>query len=160
MNLYAYVKNNPVNWVDPWGLEAATATLTGTAVIEGGGAVAVSPVIGTFVIVGSIVLGMPSEIGEEPDIEQIQADWLRQNDYERYKNVCNTPPPPTGDKCQDMRNEIERWQKCAELRDAWDRRWAGNHAIEISKAEKNARKWQKRLDNAWDCKDKPPVCKE
>lgn len=57
-----------------------------------------------------------------------------------------------------MRNQIERWKKCAELRKVWDTRWGGNHFIEISKAERNARKWQKRLDNAWDCKEKPPGC--
>lgn len=37
VNLYAYVLNNPVNWVDPWGLDSVTAYSGGSFHLGGGG---------------------------------------------------------------------------------------------------------------------------
>lgn len=39
-------------------------------------------------------------------------EFVKQTEYRRYKNICNNPPPPTGDHCQDKRNEIEWLKQC------------------------------------------------
>ena len=43
INLYAFVGNNSVNWVDPHGLMAGAEVMTGFALLEGGGVIAAAP---------------------------------------------------------------------------------------------------------------------
>ncbi len=81
-------------------------------------------------------------------------EFAKQTDYLRYKNVCDNPPPPTGDKCKDLKNMIEYHRKCGDLRQEWDDKYfPGRHAPDIAKERRLERKYQNRLDNAWDCRE-------
>jgi len=79
------VLNNPVNWIDPWGLEAGTITAgtivsggtTGAITIGGGG------ILG---IAAGLVLGLPSETaGPELDMLPPYLE-ARKKKYEKPEN--------------------------------------------------------------------------
>lgn len=73
------------------------------------------------------------------------------------KKLVIIRPPPTGDRCQDLRNRIKYFTQCADLREQWDKKfWDGSHdghQQKISEARHRAKIYQKRLDNAWECRE-------
>ncbi len=48
INLYAYVGNNPANWIDPYGLEAATFTIAGVVIAKSVANTLVGTVLGAI----------------------------------------------------------------------------------------------------------------
>lgn len=68
VNLYGYAQNNPVIWIDPWGLNTAVGALTGFAIGGPPGAVA-GAIIGTVVGVGAgwwIINNSGKDAGNDP----------------------------------------------------------------------------------------------
>ncbi|MBV8633133.1 MAG: hypothetical protein JO002_01470 [Burkholderiaceae bacterium] len=67
-----------------------------------------------------------------------------------YKNTCDQPDPPSGDACQDILNDANRAQKCAQSRQAWDDKWWPNrHEDQIAQ---KWREWKNNMQDYGKCK--------
>ena len=86
-------------------------------------------------------------------------DITKQSEYEAYKNVCNSPPPPTGDHCKDLSNRIKWMKQCRDLRQQWDDKYSpGRHDEPIRQLTQKIKKLEKRYKNSWECRDEPLEC--
>ena len=158
INTYGYAYQNPVMYTDPNGLNPGAGCLAGAW----GGPIGcgVGATIGTVIVGGVALAAILSTPGDTPH-SRSEADlsFERQTEYLRYTGVCNTPPPPTGNRCKDMREEIKWMKTCRDMRQQWDDRWfPGKHATDIRNLNRGIRKLEKRYANAWECKDAPLDC--
>lgn len=86
VNLYGYVSNNPVNFVDPWGLNPSATTWAGVGI----GTMLGGP--GGGVIGGVIGLGIGIYAGQ-----QIWDNWFANKNTEEGGEQCDVPTtPPDG----------------------------------------------------------------
>jgi hypothetical protein len=78
--------------------------------------------------------------------------------HDAYSRICSAPPPPNLDKCENMRWQIRKLRTCITGRKLWEGNWGPGrgHADQIRQKEKELEKWERRLQNAWDCKKDCP----
>jgi RHS repeat-associated protein len=141
LNTYGYVGGNPVRYADPSGLLLPALALP---FVAGGSSAGFWTTLAG--ITGLALLAGPSaELNEAPPESK---EWIddpqAQVEYDYYKAQCKGPLPPSGDKCQDLRNLQQQAQMCAELRQQWDDRWMpGKHELEILKELQRAQKYRR-----------------
>ncbi|WP_394256002.1 RHS repeat-associated core domain-containing protein [Vibrio harveyi] len=125
INLYAYVNGDPLGYIDP---------------------------DGRFVLVSPpppLPIGLPINqmTGNSPNngwVDSPEASLM--HDY--YKNSCGPKLPPSGDECQDYRNEANQASMCAHLRSQWDDRfWPGRHTKAIMDSQRRAKKYNRLADD-------------
>ena len=103
-------------------------------------------------LVGALSLGAGLLIGNEifgdkPERTPWQETYADQ-EHKRYKDFCNNKPPKTGDRCTDLKNELDWLKQCRDLRQNWDDKWwPGKHQDPINKLNKGIKRLQKRFDN-------------
>ena len=153
LNTYGYVGGNPVWAVDPEGLmQLAAPLLAGGGATSAGGASAGAIASAAVNTAGAVAVAAAS-YGPKPTrtaADEAQADL----EHAQYHNYCDNPPPPTGDRCQDMKNMIGYLKQCRDMRQAWDDKWYKNrHADIISILNKRIKTYEKRLANAWECRE-------
>ncbi|WP_390503153.1 RHS repeat-associated core domain-containing protein [Vibrio harveyi] len=125
INLYAYVNGDPLGYIDP---------------------------DGRFVLVSPpppLPIGLPINqmTGNSPNngwVDSPEASLM--HDY--YKNSCGPKLPPSGDECQDYRNEANQASMCAHLRSQWVYRfWPGRHTKAILDSQRMAKKYNRLADD-------------
>ncbi|WP_156312628.1 RHS repeat domain-containing protein [Marinagarivorans algicola] len=157
VNTYGYVHGDPINYYDPNGKSAVRWSLPfagGLAVSDGpfpvGDAIAAA-LLGGALIYDAFNPSYNEEAklpGERTPEEEAQADA----EYQWYKDICNMKRLPTGDFCQDLKNEIERAFQCARARQSFDDSWSpGAHDVEIQKEFDRGRRLQELYDEM--CKE-------
>lgn len=149
-NKYSYVHQNPLTYYDPNGESAIRgAWWVGTRIGSGI----------NWGIRTTTGKGLGTHIYHWTNSDDYVDSFEAQSEYLRYKKFCQSPPPPTGDKCKDMRNEINHLQRCVDMREQWDNRYKpGHHKLEIDKLKKYLKKLKKRYANACSCRDQPLDC--
>jgi hypothetical protein len=126
-NLYGYVINDPINWVDPWGETSEVAVIGGVVLVA---AVAIPPVR------EKLAEGLNNLY---TDIR----DWIEENKKDREKTVETTGVPSDPLQHPDPRKRME--EKC---RDRFKKEMDKINLEECSSAKKAAKKallWLKFL---------------
>ena len=71
-------------------------------------------------------------------------------EYRKYKQFCNNPPPETGERCTDLLNRAEYLFRCAKMKDDWDGKWLpGRHKSDIADMREAAKRYL--ADHARSC---------
>jgi RHS repeat-associated protein len=151
LNTYAYGYQNPINNFDPDGRLVWFAIPAVPPILEFMGVVAISTGIkyGVDMAVDE-VLDRP----DRSDYDESSANEL----HSSYKSYCNNKPPKTGDNCADLRSEIEWYQQCIALRQAWDDGFGDLHGRPIKDLTNGLRKAKKRLKySTCENKECPPI---
>ena len=87
------------------------------------------------------------------DIRGEADDWAKDL-HKEYKSWCGPKPPKTGDICYDLKREIEYFEQCVQLRQAWDDSFfPGRHNDHIQQDLRSLKKLKRRLKNST-CEDK------
>lgn len=153
INLYDYVKANPLKYVDPNGKDAGAAIIArgGISLLPEAGAGALGSVAcadgplspGCILVGGAIVVGgicLAASAASTP----ADNSAARQRDYAYAKNFCDTPPEPSDNECTNISRGIDRAEKCADLYTRWDNLYSpGRHSEKIQG-------WLNRIGNLKD----------
>ncbi|MCD9461372.1 hypothetical protein LU351_20435 [Marinibactrum halimedae] len=159
MNTYGYAYQNPINNFDPdgrlvWFGVPAYYLFAGGAALTAGGACIATNCGQTAYDNAAAVADYLNESSEGP-VDTFEA----QSEYLRYKDFCNNPPPPTGERCKDMRERIKWMQQCRNMRQQWDDRYKpGNHSDHIRRMDRDINKLKRVYNNAWSCRNEPLDC--
>lgn len=142
INTYGYVYSDPLTYSDPTGQLAFLIPVAAEICVGGGCAAAASAIINGLGI-WAIDAMLNSPLSKEQRAEQA-------NERRAYSRICKTPPPPTGDKCQDAKNNQRRLEECLKLREAFGKKWYNDgdagHLIEnqnTAKAIEKLKVWIK-----------------
>jgi hypothetical protein len=96
-------------------------------------------------------------LNPEP-LNESENGWLKQRDYENYKNRCNEQPPPGLDPCALASWQLQRNTDCRNMRQAWDDKWMpGRHANDIDNLDRsiqNLKNWIDQNCRKHDCPKK------
>jgi len=139
INFYGYVGGNSLNFIDPFGYQLMAPGIPVGYPTTLGGPLTTGPLDTGNIDVGPITLDPLRSLGQD------QAQ--KQREYEEYKRRCREQPPAGLDPCAKARWKLKRNKDCKRLREAWDRKWDGNHAIEIRNLERAIKKLEKWIKN-------------
>ncbi len=136
LNLYAYVNANPINYIDPDGLNPVAGAISGIAI---GGPVG-----------GVIGFGLGLYAGQQiwdhwfANDAGVVDDPLATQEHDEYKRRYAEPPPPDLDECEKLRWRLKREERLLQDRLNWDAKWkTGAH----DRANKQTRRAIQRLKN-------------
>ncbi|WP_339133401.1 MAG: RHS repeat-associated core domain-containing protein [Candidatus Electrothrix sp. GW3-4] len=134
MNLYAYVGSDPVNGVDPMGLQIALP-------------VPVAPPGGISSEMSKWNAKAAEALSDAiNDAEFALYEWLRQREYRRYKDRCGQKPPAGLEHCEKLNWLLDQAENCRDLRQRWDDRWEpGRHKQAISDWNNRANKLRRKI---------------
>jgi RHS repeat-associated protein len=157
VNLYAYVNNNPTNFIDSTGLLAGTYPVE--IAIEIGLREAMLPLMASFAF--GYTIGMIINYFAEDSIQAALTRFLpdepttklqlttelygkQEAEYKAYKARCGQTPPSGLNRCEEAQWRAAKARDCALMRAEWDRKYRpGLHTEAISqsyKSEANALK--------------------
>lgn len=137
VNTYGYAYQNPITHYDP---DGRFVFLLGAPALAGGGTGAAGGLGGAALLNLGLGLGTAWALNHEKPERSPQDEAQAQAEHDWMKTQCDTPPPPSGDFCTDLKRQIQRKEMCIMLRGQWDSRWAPNrHDGEISRLQKELR---------------------
>jgi len=139
-SVYGYARQNPGRYVDPRGENPAIGL--GVAIGAGvrWGVQQLGRLAATVAAAGAAnqVLESARDDGKASDSPKVQ----KARERKAYSSYCKTPPPRTGDLCQDLKAQLLHARQCLQMREDFGRKWHGDndHAIENNN-------WRKRIRN-------------
>jgi RHS repeat-associated protein len=84
----------------------------------------------------------PLVVPRETTPENFVDHPVAKEEYRKYKQFCNAPPPNTGDRCTDLLNKAEYLFRCANMKDNWDKKWLpGRHKEAIAQMRDAAKNY-------------------
>ncbi|KAA0260851.1 RHS repeat-associated core domain-containing protein, partial [Hafnia alvei] len=129
MNVYTY-PHNPLQIIDPLGLNPAAGALAGGAVGGPVGAV-IGGLIGLAVIWALFSLAK-SGSGSGTEDSNSKLDEFKDTEYKRAKSFCDKKPEKGNSDCASLSKAIDHAKLCASLYESWDNKWLpGRHDIKI-----------------------------
>ena len=177
INTYGYAGGSPTQYVDPRGLFfdeggvflAIPAVVGATVAIATAPAWAVPAAIGTAVVAGGAAIYLAVNGGDptapttgpspvlSPAPDTSDSD-PKEDSHAAYHRICDQPPPPNLDKCEFMRWKIKQLAQCVAARQSWGNLYglSDGQRKQIRQKTKEKETWERRLNNAWDCKKDCP----
>jgi RHS repeat-associated protein len=143
-SVYGYAAQNPMTNADPRGEQVI--------ILRPG--VRVSPGTRPWAPRGPFDIGPPFVPKDTPLPDKFVDHPKAKEQYRKYKQFCNNPPPDTGERCTDLLNRAEYLFKCAKMKDDWDNEWLpGRHKANIAEMREAAKKYL--ADHARTCASCP-----
>ncbi|ARU59249.1 hypothetical protein OLMES_5266 [Oleiphilus messinensis] len=132
INTYGYANQNPVIYVDPYGLDAEAAIAL---------ALSDSPVPGPMDVAAGIGIAA---------LALMPGDSARKDaQHARYHKICDQPPPPpSGDPCIDAERKRDQAQLCYDLRKNWSDKWDESGSSAWNKHQGQLQQVKQRIINA------------
>ncbi|WP_255251338.1 RHS repeat-associated core domain-containing protein, partial [Pseudomonas indica] len=161
LNTYGYAYQNPINNFDPdgrlvWFLGFGALGGAGTTATAGTGFWATGALLGGAVLTSTISGSAPTD--SDASTESSAGSTAEKDaEHRRYHEICDQPPPPNLDECEFMRWKIDQLKQCIAARQTWDQKWNGDHSSQIQQKIRELRKWERRLENSWKCKNSCPL---
>jgi RHS repeat-associated protein len=145
VNFYAYVRDNPVNYIDPTG-EVAVLALAVPYIAPAGISLGKAIFVGTAALAGYLASRVEPFVGPRSQEQQKEID--REND--EYHKRCDEPAPEDLDKCAKAKWLLQRAIECLAMRRAWSEKWGIPHDDQIRSREAAVERARRRVKN--DCK--------
>ena len=133
-SVYGYARQNPGRYVDPRGEQTLLVRISPWGRAWQLGALAGRGINAAFpeftVALAKLVVGSGESVRAQSDgtarSKQSPAINLKaQKAQERksYSRFCKTPPPPTGNFCDDLLNKFRHAKQCLQMRRDFGRKW-------------------------------------
>ena len=131
-SVYGYALQNPGRYVDPRGTCVGPLVIPcGFIAIGGGSGTGILSGAGTGIAIG---LGIGVAVIPSTPSDGTGSKAEKATERRTYSRYCKTPPPKTGDYCEDLKNELLHAKQCLALREAFGIKWFGGadhgHAVE------------------------------
>ncbi|NSX56944.1 RHS repeat protein [Parasulfitobacter algicola] len=129
-SVYGYALQNPGRYIDPRGEYAG-------AIIGGGIRIGIGIGIRAGIRYGARYLAsqMTKNGASLPRAQEKE----RGRERRAYSTYCKNPPPSTGNRCQDLKNNYEHAKQCLAMRQSFGKKWYNDndlgHSIENSNLE-------------------------
>ena len=151
LNLYGYANNDPLNYIDYYGLNAADtlrwgATFAASASLADG-PLPVGEVVGGAVFIGSVVYAG----------WQVWHEWVdnvdARREHDEYKERYRQPQPPGLDECELLKWKLAKEKRLVQDMRNWDAKWSltSRHAVAIRQRISAIKNLEERIKR---------VCKE
>lgn len=158
INKYVYGESNPAINTDPSGNSimqmgisvSILGTINATQIAYTGATIAASFAAYDIVNHGAVTVWAISE-SSSPNINSEREAVLYYQENRRYKNRCNEKEPKGLTICEKWRWKLKRNKECADLRDAFGKRWFNsfdeNHKRIIDQYRVSIKKLEKNIAN-------------
>jgi RHS repeat-associated protein len=150
LSTYGYVGGNPLGYIDPDGLQIASPVFACYRAARAGWRIGealnpyVQPILATAIDAVLLDDPMLAAASPRPSPAKLSPAARRQFEYERMKDLCDAPPPPSDNECSTLSKQIDHAKEVIKLYEQFDAKYG------ITKHAQKTDSWKKRLENLSD----------